>query len=262
MKILALDIETSPHVVYRWGALSRPDATSIDMVIDTTRIICFAAKWLGSDTGVYPYGRRPKKDGTVFYGGRLDDHQSMIAAAHDLLDRADVVLHFNGKRFDVPHLNREFLEAGLSPPAPYVQIDLYVVARSKFQFASNRLAHLVTELGLEGKVSHEGFRLWERCMAGDELAWRTMEKYNRRDVTLLEELYAILLPWVDSHPNVALYDAAGGVVCPRCGSDDYQRRGYRFTSAAKYARYQCSACGGYFRRRTSSGRTGVAGVAA
>lgn len=262
MKILAIDIETSPHIVYRWGALSRPDSTSIDKVVDTTSVICFAAKWVGGDVGTYPLGRRPAKDGTVFYGGRKDAQDDMIHAAHVLLDQADVLLHFNGKRFDVPQLNREFLEAGLSPPAPYQQIDLYAVARSKFQFASNRLQHLVTELGLEGKVAHEGFRLWERCMANDELAWRTMERYNRRDVTLLEELYDLLLPWIGQHPNVALHYGATGLACPRCGCEDSQRRGYRYTATAKYARFRCSGCGGYFRRRTASATSLAAEVAA
>lgn len=262
MKILAIDIETSPHLVYRWGALARPDSTSLEQVVRTTEVMCFAAKWVGEDKGTYPGGRRPAKDGTVFYGGLKDDREDMVHAAHDLLGQADVVLHYNGKRFDIPHLNREFLEHGLTPPPPYHQIDLFLTARSKFEFASNRLQHVTQQLGLEGKVEHEGFRLWERCMAGDETAWRKMERYNRRDVTLLEDLYYILRPWISPHPNRALIDGIQGLVCPRCGSGEHHRRGYRHTGTARYAQFQCNSCGGYFRQRLASATAGSAGVAA
>ena len=37
-----------------------------------------------------------------------------------------------------------------------------------------------------------------------------MEKYNRQDVTLLEELYAVLQPWIPNHPHRGLYDGHSG----------------------------------------------------
>ena len=262
MKLLAIDIETSPHVVYRWGDLYKPVSTSLNMVVSTTETICFSAKWIGPDKGTYPGGQRPRKDGTVFYGGLKDSQPEMVDAAHDLLDQADVVMHFNGKSFDIPHLNREFLEHGLLPPSPFEQIDLMVTARQKFRFASNKLEHLAKQLDLEGKVQNGGFDLWRRCLAGEELAWRLMERYNRRDVTLLEEMYEVLKPWISQHPNVALHDEIHGLVCPRCGSAERQRRGYAYTRTVRYARFQCKSCGGYYRQRRADGTSGSAEVAA
>lgn len=257
MKILALDIETSPHVVYKFGPLWKPTATSLGQVVSTSKVICFSAKWVGADKGTYPGRQRPAKDGTVFYGGLKHDAEEMIHAAHDLLGQAHVVLHFNGKAFDVKHLNREFLEHGLWPPPPYEQVDLLKVAQRNFLFGSSRLQHIAESLGLDGKVEHEGFGLWKRCLAGDELAWRKMEVYNRRDVTLLEELYDILRPWISPHPNVTLYDGAAETACPRCGSLDHQSRGYRMTQMTRRQRFQCNACGGYF-QVTRSGTSPLA----
>lgn len=262
MKILAIDIETSPHVVYKFGPLWKQTSTGINQVVQTSEVMCFSAKWIGDDRGTYPGGQRPKRDGTVFYGGLKHTREEMILAAHDLLDQADVLLHFNGKRFDIPHLNREFLEHRLLPPAPYEQVDLLTTAQRKFLFGSTRLQHLLDQLDLGSKLETGGFDLWVRCLAGDELAWRTMEQYNRQDVVVMEDLYLLLRPWISQHPNVALHDGVAGLVCPRCGSADHQRRGYRVTGAAKYARFQCSACGGYFRQRLAVATSGSAEVAA
>jgi hypothetical protein len=84
--------------------------------------------------------------------------------AHGLLDSADVVLHFNGRRFDVPHLNREFLLAGLTPPSPYKQIDLLSgVVRQGSSFPSNKLAVRVEGTGpRRARRRHGGFDLWKR----------------------------------------------------------------------------------------------------
>jgi uncharacterized protein YprB with RNaseH-like and TPR domain len=96
----------------------------------------------------------------------------------------------------VPHLNREFVLAGLEPPAPYQQIDLLTAVRKQFKFPSNKLEYVLTTLGLAGKKKHEGHELWIKCMANDPKAWRTMTAYNKRDVRALEDLYYRIKPWI------------------------------------------------------------------
>ncbi|NIV35232.1 MAG: hypothetical protein GWN58_38990, partial [Anaerolineae bacterium] len=53
------------------------------------------------------------------------DMEGMLEGAWELLDEADAVVHYNGKKFDIPTLNREFVKYGFTPPSPYKQIDLY-----------------------------------------------------------------------------------------------------------------------------------------
>ena len=45
MKILALDIETAPAVVYTWGLFDQ--RTGLEQIISQPRMLCFAAKWIG-----------------------------------------------------------------------------------------------------------------------------------------------------------------------------------------------------------------------
>jgi DNA polymerase elongation subunit (family B) len=225
LRILAIDIETRPNLAYVWGLWDQN--INLAALVEHQSMICWVAKWLGEDD-------------IEFRSVHHDGQDAMIMRAWCLLDEADVVMHYNGKRFDIPWLNREFLRLDLAPPSPYKQIDLLQTARKEFKFASNKLAHVSEQLGLQGKVEHEGFALWIKCMAGDDEAWDKMREYNIRDVTLLEDLYEKLRPWIRSHPSVAAH--TGTDVCPGCGSDKLTRRGFTVLTTGRYQRFQCEGC--------------------
>jgi len=245
INILGIDIETSPNTAYVWGLFKQ--TVSLSQLIESSRVMCFAAKWFGHSVD------------PVFYSEQNGQHEGMIRAAWALLDQADAVVHYFGSRFDVPTLNKEFLKLGLAPPSPYAQIDLIKTARSQFKFTSNKLEHILDELGLAGKLSHRGFKLWVDCMYGDKEAWKEMEEYNVQDVVGMEPLYQKLLPWIKNHPNIALYKDAGIKVCPKCGSERVTKRGLQRTKVATYQRYQCMDCASWSqsRRMTEEDRTNV-----
>lgn len=228
MKMLFIDIETRPNLGYFWGLFNQN--IGIVQIEEACEMMCFVAKWYGDDE-------------TMFFHGRTD-RQQMIAAAWKLLDEADVVVHFYGSEFDVKHLNREFLLNGFPPPSPFKQIDLKKVVSKRFNFTSNKLQWVSTQLGLEGKESTD-FDLWKDCMNDDDDAWAKMESYNRQDVLLLEDVYEILLPWIPAHPSRHFYD--GGEGCPSCGAGKLEENGYFTTRVSKFQQYRCSGCGSYFR---------------
>ena len=87
-------------------------------------------------------------------------------------------------------------------------------------------------------------------MENDPVAWDQMKEYNIHDVVLLEKVYWKFLPWIKGHINYSLYKD-DSFVCPKCGSKHYHRRGFVFTQACKYQRYQCQDCGGWFRNAKS-----------
>jgi predicted RNA-binding Zn-ribbon protein involved in translation (DUF1610 family) len=246
VRLLSLDLETSPHLVWDWDLHNL--MVSIDKIVATTEMMCFSAKWWD------------EKD-VLFYSIPKNGKDQMVREAHRLLDEADVVMHYNGKRFDIPHLNREFLELGLLPPSPYQQIDLYQAVRKQFRLASTKLQYVSKMLGLEGKVQHSGFSLWVKCMAGDPAAWREMESYNRQDVILLEQLYAILQPWIPHHPARTLIDGTAGDACPACGSSSLEKRGFAIAIQRKYQRYVCRKCGKWSRGGKSLGSVEIREVA-
>lgn len=237
-KILTLDIETSPNLAHVWGLWNQNIA--INQLVASTEMLSFAAKWYG-------------KPRVMFYSQFHHGHEQMVQAAHDLLSEADIVVHFNGKSFDMPHLRREFLAAGLNPPAPVKEVDLCLVAKKQFRFTSNKLDYITQYLGLSGKIHHSGFDLWRKCMAGDAKAWAEMRRYNMQDVRTTEELYDKLLPWVPNHPHLGLYVADGDERnhCQNCGGTDLRLEGYAYTNLGKYQRFQCKnpRCGKWGRSK-------------
>lgn len=230
MKILALDIETAPNVVYCWGLYNQN--IGINQIDQPGYTLCWAAKWVGEERMMFSSIRKHGAEG-------------MLERIHRLLSEADAVLTYNGLKFDLPTLNKEFLIKRMAPPSPYKHIDLYQVAKRQFRFASNKLDFITTALDIGSKIKHQGHELWTACMAGDKAAWKLMEEYNRGDVTLLEDLYVAMRPWVDRHPSYGAVTEE--VVCPKCGSDELLQRGYAYTAVHKYKRYQCKACGGWAR---------------
>lgn len=243
MRILALDIETSPNLADVWSLWKQN--VSLNQLRESSRILCFAAKWEDS-----------KK--VQFYSEWDDGHATMVYAAWELLDQADAIIHYNGQRFDVPHLNREMLQEGRTPPSPYRQIDLFREVKNTFQFPSYKLAYVAPALGVGEKMEHEGHELWVRVLAGDRKAQRTMRQYNKRDVELLFPLYYKLRPWIGGPSYGAL---TGEDVCPACGSEDLRREGHAFLLTGKYQRYQCRPCGAWSRGTRRVSGTGITRVA-
>lgn len=226
MKILLIDIETAPHVAHIWGLYNQN--IGINQLLDSSYVMCWSAKWLGE-----------KK--VMFDSIMENTHKNMIKMAHRLLDECDAVIHYNGSKFDIPTLNKEFLLCGLKPPSPYVEIDLLKTARGKFKFPSNKLDYVAQRLGVGKKTSHEGHELWLKCMAKDKKAWAVMKKYNKNDVVILEKVYEKMKGWIKQHPRHK------GHVCPKCGSSHLQSRGTYCTIKSSYQRYQCQSCGSWSR---------------
>jgi hypothetical protein len=245
MKLLIIDIETTPNLAHVWGMWNQNIGKN--QLLDPTHMMSFAAKWVGEDK-------------VFFYSEYHHGREKMVRAAHTLLSEADAVIHYNGKRFDVPHLHREFLLLGLLPPAPFKQIDLLEVVKKQFEFPFNALAYVSKALGLEGKAETGGHELWISCMAGSKKAWNKMKEYNIQDVVLLEPMYQMLLPWIPGHPS---YGAMTGEdVCPACGSDQLVREGYAYTTVGKFQRWHCAECGKWSRSSKRVDHTTITQVAA
>lgn len=228
MKILHIDIETSPNKVYCWGLWDQN--ISINQIVEAGKTLCWAAKWHGTNKMLFNSLHVEKTKG------------GMIREIHALLEEADAVVHYNGKKFDIPVLNKEFILAGMIPPSTYKEIDLLLVSRDRFKFTSNKLDYVAQSLGLGSKTNHKGMELWKGCMEGDKKSWQIMEKYNKQDVNLLEKLYVKVLPWIKQHPNHGLYASFTRPVCKNCGSAAVKKNGFEYSLVGKYQRYRCTDC--------------------
>jgi hypothetical protein len=238
MRVLLIDIETAPAMAYVWSLRDR--YIPIERLITPGHTLCFAAKWLGERE-------------VIFRSVQSGDRKAVIKAAHKLLDEADAVCHYNGRKFDIPVLEAEFLTHGMRPPSPFHQIDLYATAK-RFALPSRKLDYISRHLDLGRKTKHKGMELWTACMSGEESAWRVMERYNRQDIRLLERLYNVLRPWIKDHPNHSIAD---GECCPTCGSHNLRWKGWRESITRRYRRFVCNDCGAWGRAVKSEPGTAI-----
>jgi hypothetical protein len=243
-RILTFDIETKPHLAWIWDAKTR--YVTADKIAERGGMISFAAKWYGSKA-------------VEFRSVHGDGMDVMLERIRALLDEADIVVSYNGDRFDIPRVTGELVRAGMSEPSPFRSVDLIkTVRRMGWPYA--KLDEVSKELGLPGKTAHQGFGLWLDCMKGDPAAWALMEKYNCQDVRLTEAVYDALRPFIKGHPNLALWsgvDDEGSPIeaCCNCGGANLKavtapggERATVKTALTSYALLRCAACGTHLRR--------------
>jgi hypothetical protein len=240
VKTLLIDIETAPALAYIWNLKTR--YVPLTQVAEDPYILCFSAGWLGEDHHYFS---------SVWEHGE----EGMVQAAWDLLDEADAVIHYNGNSFDIPTLNTEFLRYRLGPPQPAHHIDLYTTVSKKFRVLSKSMKNMLKILSLDNKLEHKGMELWTGCMAGNKDDQKVMTEYNLQDINVLEPFYKELLPWIDNHPNMALWmDESSEPLCKNCGSTNLRFKGYKRTSVLSYKQYQCQDCLTWQRARNAEER--------
>jgi hypothetical protein len=244
MKILFLDLETSPNLAHVWSLWDQN--IGINQMVSSTEVICFGARWNDGKKVIFK---------SSFHHGK----DVMLTEMHRLLDEADVVVGWNSQSFDTKHMNREFIQAGMRPPSPFKDLDLMRVVKANFKFPSNKLDYVSQILDVGCKVKHSGFQLWLDCMAGNRKAWAEMKEYQIQDVNLLLDLYEKLKPWIKNGPHVALHNGVENG-CRNCGSANLQSRGIAKTTTATYQRYQCQDCGTWNRGAKSLTTTAMRSI--
>jgi predicted RNA-binding Zn-ribbon protein involved in translation (DUF1610 family) len=173
----------------------------------------------------------------------------MVQKAHELLSQADIVVTYNGDKYDVKKMNQEFMLAGMNPPRPFKSIDLLKTNKARFDLPSRKLDYLAQRVGVGRKTPHTGFQLWIDCIAREPKALALMEKYNRQDVVITEKAYLRLLPWLTNSPHMAMF-TGDAYACPYCGKKGLNREGVTRTLVQSYWLNQCPNCEGWSRSTT------------
>lgn len=237
--ILVIDIETAPTEAFVWGLWKQN--VGINQIIEDSYIISYACKWLLEPT---TFSSSLTTDEAI-----MKDDSRLVKELWRWLDSADIIIAHNGVQFDVKVMNTRFIYNQLSPTSSYLTIDTLDACKRNFRFISNKLDYVTRYLGLSGKTEHQGFEMWIGCIRGDKDALAEMEFYNRNDVTILEDLYMLLRPWIRPHPNMGLFVDGEVQVCPTCGSSDVIQNGYYSTPMNKYKEFTCKSCGASGRSR-------------
>lgn len=262
-KVLTFDIERRPGVYLEWGPRNG-GFIGRDKQLIRSSTISWAAKWYGQREVMY--ADIDAVDCTFMQPEDVPGYREMLTGLRDLLDEADVVVGYNSIRFDEAKVRGELARLGIPAPSPFRSVDLMrTTKRMGWDYSS--LAETLAALGLGGKMSHQGFSLWVDFMRGDPVARKTMQRYNKMDVTQTERAYDALRPYIKDHPNLNLwagFDANGNPVevCCNCGHDSLRTVLERdsLTALTAYALVECRKCHAQMRRNFIKARTTLRSV--
>lgn len=254
-KILLLDIETAPAKVLTWN-MYKVNHT-IDQIVEDDYVLMWAAKWLDKNETMYDAVKFCSSPSNYSEKGE----KSIMKSLWNLLDEADMVIAHNGKNFDIRWINGCFIKHRIPPPSPFSVIDTKVESSRAARYLSHKLEYLAKKYKLKNlKMSPGGLILWKKCMAGDKEAWSKMIKYCKQDIAVLEDVYKVLRPYMQLHPNLALFHDRSERVCPACESKKLNKKGFFYTRTGIYQRYRCLNCGKNIRDTKRISGTDIVGI--
>lgn len=156
------------------------------------RILCCSFKPLGGR--VYTF----RGDQPGFWDpdkGDIADDSKLAAAIRDELEKYDIIVGHNSKRFDSPFLDARLFKAGLRPREPRFHVDTMWIIRSHLRISS-KLANVQEFLPIEDKKTPITWDDWARAGAFFGEGMDRVVKHCEQDVKVLEKVYLHLLPYI------------------------------------------------------------------
>jgi DNA polymerase III epsilon subunit-like protein len=231
-RLLSIDIETLPGKYYAFSPWNQN--LGRHMMIEDWSLLSYSAKWVG-DNKIISSVLTPEEVAI------RDDRRLAFEIWH-LLNKANVVITHNGKRFDIKKINARLWKHKLTKPSSYKVIDTLVEAKKVFGLTYNTMDFIAEFVERDRKLDTEK-GLWVRADHGDPDALREMLEYNEQDVRTQEQIYMEMRPWMDNHPNLTLYFKHDEGACPVCLHRGHKKIGYHFTNKKKYPEFRCDHCG-------------------
>lgn len=244
VNILYWDLETSPEEALVWGRWKQ-NVADCQVKRYSHILTCSYAFNDGEPIGVKLTPEDVQNE---------DDLTAVVDMAL-AINHADVIVTFNGKKFDLKYLKTRMLKWGLPPLKPVKHIDLFEQAKRHFRFPSNSMDNICKYLGYSTLKIKTDFDLWKRCLSTNDnissIALEEMLKYNKKDVDVTRNLHKGMNGWITG-TNIGTIvnhkQPENSTLRCKCGSDDIQpEQGFHYTSMNGFQLYRCVSCRGVTR---------------
>lgn len=247
LNILYWDIETSPCLSYHyqhWKVNIRQDQS-----VKQSHLLSISYAFNDEDPVGFKLDPEDVKD---------ENDLTLVVNMIEAIEKADVIVGYNSKNFDLKVLNTRALYWDLAPIKPTKHIDIYEQIKKTFRFPSNSLGNVSAYLQLEGKLINEP-GLWRRCMEfwnleECEKALEDMLTYNKQDIIATRDLYYRVRGWSKQSANLGaitniVNNKSETLRCSKCASDDVVSMdgSIAFTNVKGFQMYRCNNCGGVSR---------------
>lgn len=174
--------------VFRVGSV---DLEMSNLNADFGFLLCGAVKEVGvSKPHVLSIDQSPQ------YQERKWDDSWLCAKLRELLLEFDLIVTWNGARFDIPFLNSRLVKHGLAPLPRRLHKDLLYTSRYSLKLHSNRLEAVQEFLGLKVRKTSISGEFWNRAVTGDTEALKYIVNHCVLDVIVLEEVFSRLKQFI------------------------------------------------------------------
>lgn len=235
-----LDIETAPILAYIWDL--KCEYVPAGQIHTDRYVMAWGAMWLDKpDVSIVYKDQRGK--------GPLQDKE-LLLKLWPLLDKADIVVTYNGESFDSRRINARFMIHGIKPPSPYRHYDVMKLMKRVADHTANTLDYISTQVNTKYKKLHHadfpGFALWRQCLAENPKAWAAMKVYNIHDVLSTKEAALNTLAWAPASFPEFYPTNDSPTTCGRCGSMGFMVEvKSKLAKVNAYRQYRCPNCGGF-----------------
>lgn len=235
IKRLFFDIETGYYIlkIKAFQLKNYIKYFNPDTIERQKEIICISYKWQQED-----------KVHTLDWSM---GEKEMLKEFIKVLGEADEAIGHNGDKFDIKELRTRCINYGVLMFPTYRTLDTLKKARQYFRFASNKLDYIGQYLNVGRKLDHEGFKLWEDVVEGDEDTSKTalakMIAYCEQDVVLIQDVFHVLSPYINHNNNLAVLTGGEKWHCPECASEKVKMyRTYTTPMGVVRREMKCNDC--------------------
>ena len=232
--VLIYDIETSPCTGWFWR--TGKQVIGANQIRRPGKIICLSYRFTDWEDGRVEHLKWSAK--------HCDE--KLVKKFYKIAVEADILVGHNGDGFDKKWLNTRLAYHKHPTLKHTITEDTLKQTRQQFALPSFKLDFLCKFFKIPGKLSTTT-GMWERVVFDNcRKSLTEMVAYCDQDVLILDKLYHRIYPYVNHKISLSVYNSEP-TICPVCGSNNVQARGYQVTKTGKFQRYQCQDCGNWFR---------------
>ena len=112
-------------------------------------------------------------------------------------EKYDIIVHFNGRNFDIKFLNTRLIKNGLPILPEMKQLDIYQIAKSKLRLRSKRLVALKEFLEIDTEESGHLWEYWQMAANGISAGFDYVVEHCKKDVDRLAQVSRRMKPYIN-----------------------------------------------------------------
>lgn len=130
--------------------------------------------------------KNTKNRSTPEFWRRVD--KEILEQIREAYEKYDIIVHFNGRNFDIKFLNTRLMKNGIELLPEMKQLDIYQIAKHRLRLRSKRLDALKEFLEIDRDQEGHRWEYWQMAANGQKVGFDFVVEHCKRDVDRLAEV--------------------------------------------------------------------------